>query len=78
MLKNKEIRRSLFSTFLVVSMIEALILACDPTMIPTRIIRQTEETAIIQGKGTTKVEAKLAAEDEAKRLIHKPNTRNPD
>ena len=39
-------------------------LACS-----TRIIRQTPITAIIEGRGETRIEAKMAAEEEAKSMF---------
>ena len=37
--------------------------------ITSRVIRQTDTTAIIQGMGASKVEAKLNAEDRAKEIF---------
>jgi len=46
---------------------------------PSRILRQTGDTAIIQGLGPTKIEAKLNAEDEAKKLFIKYSlTKEPE
>jgi hypothetical protein len=52
-----------------------LLIACSPT----RVIKQTETSAIIQGIGVTKVEAKINAETKAGELFGKfKQVKEPD
>ncbi len=59
---SKKTLASVFLCFILIFLISCL---------TSRIIKQTNDTAIIQGVGITKIEAKINAEEEAEKLFKK-------